>query len=196
MKYTPLIPLIALTQPAIALADSKWQTADETDAGKLYAEPSTNAKVVGTLNEGEQYREIRKGPKFKKTEVGEMDWVLIETKSGKQGWIILGCFLTSACIYARGLGDDCLELTVLRKFRDLYVASFVEGRQAIREYYSFAPAVVAAINRSKHADKVYGEIYTDLVTPAVRLILDRAFDSAFQHYKRVSLELRRVWLNS
>jgi uncharacterized protein YgiM (DUF1202 family) len=191
MKYTPLIPLIALTQPAIALADSKWQTADVTDAGKLYAEPSTDAKIVGTLNEGEQYRVIKKGRKS-----GEDDWCLIETKSGKQGWILLGCFLTSACVYARGLGDYCLELTVLRKFRDLYVASFAEGREAIKEYYSFAPAVVAAINRSKQADKVYGEIYTDLVMPSVRLIFDRAFDSAFQHYKHVSLELRRVWLNS
>ena len=29
-----------------------------------------------------------------------------------------GCFLTSACTEARGLPDDCHELTVLRSFRD------------------------------------------------------------------------------
>ena len=38
-----------------------------------------------------------------------------------------GCFLTSACTEARGLPDDCHELTVLRSFRDGYLRSQPEG---------------------------------------------------------------------
>ena len=37
------------------------------------------------------------------------------------------CFLTSACVAARGLPDDCAELTALRAFRDGYVRSQPEG---------------------------------------------------------------------
>lgn len=33
-----------------------------------------------------------------------------------------GCYLTSACIFAKGLKDDCHELTTLRQFRDQWLA--------------------------------------------------------------------------
>ena len=45
-----------------------------------------------------------------------------------------GCFLTSACTEARGLPDDCHELTVLRSFRDGYLRSQPEGEAEIAEY--------------------------------------------------------------
>ena len=45
-----------------------------------------------------------------------------------------GCFLTSACTEARGLPDDCHELTVLRAFRDGYLRSQPEGEAEIAEY--------------------------------------------------------------
>ena len=59
-----------------------------------------------------------------------------------------GCFLTSACTEARGLPDDCHELTVLRSFRDGYLRSQPEGEAEIAEYYAVAPKIVDAI-RSK-----------------------------------------------
>ena len=44
-----------------------------------------------------------------------------------------GCFLTSACTEARGLPDDCHELTVLRAFRDGYLRSQPEPCVAMIE---------------------------------------------------------------
>lgn len=50
-----------------------------------------------------------------------------------------GCFLTSACVEAKGLPDDCSELSVLRHFRDSYLAGIEEGKAEICEYYHVAP---------------------------------------------------------
>jgi hypothetical protein len=198
MKYSSLIPLIAITQPAIVLAESEWQY---SSGYIIYSEPCTlHPKVIGRVERGDYYRSIRNitckeiGQEKTDKSGGKDEWLLIETKSGKRGWISRPCYLTTACVRARGLQDDCFELTVLRKFRDLYVATFAEGTTAIAEYYSFAPNVVEAIGRSGKGDSVYSAIYKDLVAPSVRLILGRAFDSAFEHYKRVSLELRGTWL--
>ena len=45
------------------------------------------------------------------------------------------CFLTSACVEAKGLADDCHELSVLRNFRENYLRTVPEGRREIAEYY-------------------------------------------------------------
>ena len=39
-----------------------------------------------------------------------------------------GCYLTSACIFAKGLKDDCHELTTLRQFRDQWLAKTTKGK--------------------------------------------------------------------
>ena len=50
-----------------------------------------------------------------------------------------GCYLTSACIAARGLPDDCEELMTLRIFRDKWLKLQPGGIEEIAEYYSTAP---------------------------------------------------------
>lgn len=42
-----------------------------------------------------------------------------------------GCFLTSACTEAKGLADDCYELTMLRAFRDEYLVKQKSGKAEI-----------------------------------------------------------------
>lgn len=68
-----------------------------------------------------------------------------------------GCFLTSACVDFAGLGDDCEELSELRRFRDNFVASMPGGREIIAEYYRLAPAVVSGIQGSADRDSVLEE---------------------------------------
>ena len=52
-----------------------------------------------------------------------------------------GCFLTSACVEARGLPDDCYELRVLRNFRDSYLVKQDCGECEINHYYLFVDAL-------------------------------------------------------
>ena len=71
-----------------------------------------------------------------------------------------GCFLTSACTEARGLPDDCHELTVLRAFRDGYLRSQPEGEAEIAEYYAVAPKIVDAIRSKADAMEAFDAIYS------------------------------------
>ena len=56
-----------------------------------------------------------------------------------------GCFLTSACVEAKGLTDNCRELMVLRTFRDTYLKNRECGCLDICEYYHVAPTIVEKI---------------------------------------------------
>ncbi len=81
-----------------------------------------------------------------------------------------GCFLTSACVEAKGLPDDCYELTTLRKFRDEYLANQPGGKAEICEYYHIAPQIVEAIKAGGESQAVFTRLYEELVKPCVGLI--------------------------
>lgn len=106
------------------------------------------------------------------------------------------CYLTSACIAAKGLPDDCDELTTLRAFRDEYVAASKQGKEDIEHYYRVAPRVVAEINNKDNAKEVFTSIYSDLVLPCVYLIKAGALADAYNHYKEFSLMLESVYLKN
>ena len=42
-----------------------------------------------------------------------------------------GCYLTTACVVAKNLPDDCEELTALRNFRDTYLRNHENGEEDI-----------------------------------------------------------------
>ena len=81
-----------------------------------------------------------------------------------------GCFLTSACTEARGLQDDCHELTVLRSFRNGYMRTLDGGKAEINEYYNIAPVIVKKIRNKDDSEKIFDRIYTELVLPCVNLV--------------------------
>lgn len=93
------------------------------------------------------------------------------------------CFLTTACTAARGLPDDCMELQILRTFRDGYMMTQAsEGPAMIREYYHTAPAVVSAINAREDAAEIHEWLYRDLVIPSVGFIQRGSNAKALDHY--------------
>ena len=94
-----------------------------------------------------------------------------------------GCFLTSACTEARGLPDDCEELSVLRAFRDGYMKSLPQGQADICKYYHTAPAIVEKIRARPNANEIFDRIYTELVLPCVELILSEKNEEAYTKYR-------------
>ena len=114
----------------------------------------------------------------------------------KHGSSSSGCYLTSACTEARGLPDDCGELTTLRAFRDGYVRSQPNGEADIRHYYAVAPRIVEAIHAlGCTAQPVLDSIYRELVQPCVRLIEQKQSKEAYQLYKQYALELEKKYLS-
>lgn len=104
----------------------------------------------------------------------------------KKKW---GCFLTTACTAARGLPDDCHELTTLRAFRDTYMRSLPNGPALIDEYYEVAPRIVAAIERRDDRRALLDALY-NRVTEAVRLIEADRLADAFTLYADMVQALR------
>lgn len=99
-----------------------------------------------------------------------------ETTSG-------GCYLTSACVEAKGLPDDCMELTTLRSFRDNWLKKQPGGAEEIAEYYATAPKIVEKINALPNAKTVWTGLYETLVRPCVQLIQNGNMDQCHMHYQ-------------
>ncbi len=105
-----------------------------------------------------------------------------------------GCFLTSACVEAKGLADDCRELTVLRSFRDTYMKSTETGNADICKYYHTAPTIVENIKKLPNALDVFEKIYDELVIPCVNLIDNGNNEEAYSKYKNYVETLASTYL--
>ncbi len=112
------------------------------------------------------------------------------SRSGGGGKGKGGCYLTTACVTANGLSDDCYELKLLRSFRDNYLLQFRIGKNAVAEYYKLAPFLVDKINKRKDADTVWDAVYQDIIV-AVQLIEEGNWNAAFAHYKQMTYDLAK-----
>lgn len=106
-----------------------------------------------------------------------------------------GCYLTTACVAARGLSDTCIELQTLRAFRDNELAHRPGGRAEIEEYYQLAPHIVEAINLRPDAGEIWAYVYDELVKPCVHLIQGRHNDEAYRLYKEYTCALYGKFLS-
>ncbi|MDD6239559.1 MAG: hypothetical protein PUA87_09070 [Oscillospiraceae bacterium] len=100
-----------------------------------------------------------------------------------------GCYLTSACVEAKGLPDDCRELTVLREFRDGWLKNQPGGLAEVAEYYATAPGIVMKINGKPDAKQVWLRLYETLVCPCVALIQQGKMEEAHDIYRRCAVNL-------
>lgn len=92
------------------------------------------------------------------------------------------CFLTTACVEFAELPGDCRELTVLRRFRDLYVGSRSDGECALRHYCATAPALIDAISKGPERTATFTETL-QLIRLAVEHIEAGRFSKAFELYR-------------
>lgn len=99
------------------------------------------------------------------------------------------CFVTTACVSSFGRPDDCVELEMLRAFRDIYVSRQSQGKEDIDMYYRLAPSVVKAINERPDSAAIWKEVYSGMITPCLKWIRERRFREAYEHYKQYTLRL-------
>jgi hypothetical protein len=114
--------------------------------------------------------------------------------SGSSSWCsCLPCFLTTACVQARDLPDDCAELTVLRGFRDGYLSENAERKSMVAEYYEIAPEIVEAIQATPDSRREFESIY-ETISLCVRLIRGEQFEQALEAYRAMVQSLRQKYL--
>lgn len=104
-----------------------------------------------------------------------------------------GCFLTSACIEAMGLPDDCDELTTLRQFRDGWLKNQPFGQEAIWQYYAIAPQIVNAVRTATDSKQVYRGIYDHMIMPCVQLIRAQKMNQAYETYRQYTAALAKQY---
>ncbi|MEM7151971.1 MAG: CFI-box-CTERM domain-containing protein [Myxococcota bacterium] len=100
------------------------------------------------------------------------------------------CYLTTACMRHAGLPDDCRPLTVLRAFRDGYMASLPHGPRLIARYYETAPRIVAHIEHSEDRDSIYAWLH-GVIDGCVASIDHGRPQAALNDYCRMVLLLER-----
>lgn len=94
-----------------------------------------------------------------------------------------GCYLTSACVSAKGLPDDCMELETLRSFRDNWLKEQSCGECLIKRYYEIAPQIVAAIDAKEDCKEIYEDLYKNMVEPCVAFIQNKEYEKALKLYQ-------------
>jgi papain fold dermonecrotoxin of polymorphic toxin system len=99
------------------------------------------------------------------------------------------CTITTACLEARGLPDDCHELTTLRAFRDYYIQNLPQGDVLVEMYYKQSPAIVDAINRCDDALRIFHRLYR-VIKRCVHLIEQEEYELAFGVYVRMVTRLK------
>jgi len=152
----------------------------QEDASKGVYNPPTKDPVTFMV-EGYSHEELENIESYKEG--------YSHTESQKSGG---GCFLTTACVEHAGLADDCHELTVLRSFRDSYVANLARGSEMLAEYYETAPAIVQQIWQDAGSDAVLAGIFAT-VKKAVELIEREKFSEAFACYEAMFANLKKQY---
>lgn len=103
-----------------------------------------------------------------------------------------GCFLTTACVTHKGLPDDCAELETLRQYRDQLVQEDEAFRSKVLEYYRNAPLILQQIEQTGESDRIYDQLYEDMIKPCVNLLeagrQDEAKDLYLNYYERLATE--------
>lgn len=104
------------------------------------------------------------------------------------------CYVTTACVELQGKPDDCYELTLLRRFRDEFVAVADGGPSEIAYYYRTAPQVVAAINAHPDRTTLFAGVFESMIRPTIQLIESGNLSDAREHYKTCMLGLTSRFL--
>lgn len=89
-----------------------------------------------------------------------------------------GCFITTACVEAHGLPDNCKELQILRQYRDELVKQDEKFREKVLEYYRKAPLIIQKIDKSDEKNIIYDDLYDNMICPCVKYLEEKKFDLA------------------
>jgi serine/threonine protein kinase len=100
------------------------------------------------------------------------------------------CFITTAVCEYLNKPDDCYELTILRGFRDNWLAAQPSGEALIKEYYKIAPIIVTALNLSNEKETIYRNLWSKYISPCIKLIELKAYSTCMDLYMEMVNNLK------
>ena len=125
---------------------------------------------------------------FPKSNLQAADYEFIE-----KGFHKTFCYIATAVCETFQKPDDCYELTLLRNYRDQYLAALPEGEEIIRAYYDVAPTIVKHINRQKNAGEIYRDIWSDYLSPCIHMIEEGKNEECKDLYIKMVRDLQKEY---
>lgn len=122
---------------------------------------------------------------YPKSNITPAEYEVIE-----QGFHKKFCFITTACCRQLGKPDDCYELTLLRRYRDTYMAALPDGEDLIALYYDIAPTIVKHIDRRSDSGRIYDGIWKTYIQPCIRLIEAGSYEACLDLYRTMVMTLK------
>ena len=104
------------------------------------------------------------------------------------------CYITTAVCESLNKEDDCMELTLLREYRDEYLLKTPEGKKIITSYYDVAPTIVNRINKETEAKSIYQGILATYIWPCVQLIKEDKKEECKALYSEMLLNLEKKYM--
>lgn len=169
---------------------------NNTDHLHLFLDNDKNNDVVLNYTRGTGYEgeEDHSGSSDSSSSNDDYDWPddNSDSSSSDDG----GCFITTAVCGSLGKPDNCEELTLFRRFRDTYMQQTVDMRSDIAEYYEVAPKICTAIDAlgKQKADKVYGQIWNEMLKPTFNALKKGEMDKTYRLYKGMVMTLKKKYL--
>jgi hypothetical protein len=167
---------------------AKTEMAKEEQSKKMYEMFFAAFDHMLDMNSFEEYYD-EYGWRHRKSVEGELRRVA-EQERTKCGC----CYITTACVEAKGLSDNCEELTVLRDFRDTYLLNKENGRSLIETYYKYSPQIVNAIKRREDEEEILARLYR-IIKNCVDAIKKGDNEYAFKAYCKMVVELKDEFLH-
>ena len=107
-----------------------------------------------------------------------------------------GCYITTACIVAKGYVRDYTIIKTMRKFRDEYMNISPSRQSMVKNYYLNAPKVVEEITKAPNSNQIFTKIYKEMVLPTYEAIINNKKDEACQIYYDYFLKLCKEYVKS
>ena len=99
------------------------------------------------------------------------------------------CYITTAVCRSLDKPDDCYELTVLRRYRDTWLAGQPGGEALIQRYYDTAPGIIAKIDTRTDSKRIYDDVYRRYLQPCIRYIEEGAYEACKNLYIEMTEKL-------
>lgn len=104
------------------------------------------------------------------------------------------CFLTTACVFHKGLPDDCHELQTIRFLRENYMRGTANGEILLKEYDTAGPAILRSLREAANRKEILDHLYDQLVVPSVEKIESGKYQEAINYYSAYVEAMKQQYL--
>jgi hypothetical protein len=102
-----------------------------------------------------------------------------------------GCFVSTAICYGLDQPDNCMELKILRSFRDSYLLQSKVGQFFVRRYYDLSPKISETIENSTDSNEICLLLKEQYLHPCISNIESGNNIKAIVLYIKMFLDLHK-----